>query len=230
MGDREKAASCNIGYLSRFVEHVGKVERHWLRRLNGAKPTLGPTYPILDNPEGVSHWEKCCMSPYSQKACGPSRGTGWNTTSSSSLSSPRVCRSSWKSMWSTTAYPGPGRTSCARRFATSAWMRRSGGSGACSSVSSGTIRSGACGSSWSGWIWFVGGGCNPQRARQREEHGSPEHYWIGEVGVAHNGSDLTVRANKPHPRSVSMPSMSVSSVGFRGTRKQRRKVFPHIPC
>jgi hypothetical protein len=58
VGDREKAASCNIGYLSRFVEHVGNVERHWLRRLNGAEPTLGPTYPILDDPERVTHWEK----------------------------------------------------------------------------------------------------------------------------------------------------------------------------
>jgi len=58
VGDREMAASCDIGYLCRFVEHVGELERRSATRLELDPATLGPTYPRLSSAERVSHWEK----------------------------------------------------------------------------------------------------------------------------------------------------------------------------
>jgi very-short-patch-repair endonuclease len=67
VGDKGAALNCGVDYLARFAVHCGRVrERHEPVALEalgalGAMtraPDLGPEYPAVVNPEGVSEWER----------------------------------------------------------------------------------------------------------------------------------------------------------------------------
>lgn len=58
VGDRSACAACEISYLSRFAEYSVKLETRVRKEVESAIQDLGPSYPMVSNPEQVSDWER----------------------------------------------------------------------------------------------------------------------------------------------------------------------------
>lgn len=58
VGDQVEVLNSNIDYLSKFADHVSKINSQQAQKAQYEGPVLGPDYPSVARPELVSDWER----------------------------------------------------------------------------------------------------------------------------------------------------------------------------
>lgn len=58
VGDLSACGRCDVGYLSRFAAYTASLKGRSNESIREEIQAIGPAYPVVDNPESVSDWER----------------------------------------------------------------------------------------------------------------------------------------------------------------------------